>query len=425
MIERQEGQDGGFRATVVIAVAAVAAVLAAISLYFAVQSGGGNPGARATTSTSFSALGFRAFANLLDELDFAVERNRSAHGARMSASLAILPAPRRPADLGAALHRLQGMQAILIIAPKRVGASSPQPQFRVEATLLVSETTVGRVLREAHPPLSIVRPDGPPGPFSVNRLGVAPSIAQIQLGAGVSAAPVIAYGGADEPLALVAEIRAQAPRIWLLTDPDPLSNHGIHVGDNALFAVRLVEALAQGDRRVVFDEVVGEVAGTPSTFALLFQLPWLALPIALTALVVVIGLTAAQRFGTPKDAIAGVAAGRASLIGATARLQTDRANARAALGRYMRRTLRQVAQRRHAPEGDDAALAHWLDAVAQRDPDTTTAARLLAEALDTAHDHQSSEATILATAKRVHDWRMDMLNEQRERPARPGAGRGR
>jgi hypothetical protein len=434
MIERREGDEAGFRTGTVLGVALVAAVLAAASLYFAVQNQPPVAGERATTSTSYSALGFRGFAELLAELGFPVTRSRRGAGlaADRVADLAVLPAPRSAEELGAALDRHRHARAVLIVAPKRVAVDSPDPRNRVRRTRLLPASQVEGVLRAAAAELILLRPPAPGAAPGLDGEDVRPAVAAPQLVRHPTAPAVAAYPGDGKPAALLLELQADRPRIWLLADPDPLANHGLDEGDNALFAARLVEALAGPGATVLFDEAAAvDGAAQPSAFARLFRLPWLALTLALAALGLAVGLAAANRFGTPKEVAAGVAAGRASLIGATARLQMDRAGARAALGRYMRRTLRHVAQRRHAPAGDDAALADWLDGVRggggqRRGAGEPAAAALLREAAETAESAEAGEARILAVARRIHGWRMDMLNEHSgERPARPHPGRGR
>jgi hypothetical protein len=424
MIERQEGLEGGFRRTTVMAVAAVAALLAAASLYFGVQ-----PqlpiGARATTSESPSAVGFRALAELLEDLGFTVARNRYRRGfGDVSDALVIIPAPRNAGELSRALERLGEAHAILVVAPKRTEAG----RITSDGWLTAAETStvprVRRALLGANRAVGVNRRDEPAGTPAINALTVAPSIDDLQQASVADAWPVVAYGAGKSPFALVAELQAQSPRIWLLADPDPLSNHGIDEGSNALFATRLIETLAPPSGAILFDEVHNGGLAAPSVLAMLFRLPWLAVSLAVAALIALIGLSASGRFGTPKEEAVGMAAGRAALIGATTRLQLGRGSGRVALERYMRRTLRLVAQRRHAPDGDDRALAAWLDAVAQRE-DGGKALDLLTEASRIAENPQAGEAQVLAAAGRIHHWRVEMLNEHRERSARPDPVRGR
>ncbi|MFD0916808.1 hypothetical protein ACFQ14_10350 [Pseudahrensia aquimaris] len=65
-----------------------------------------------------------------------------------------------------------------------------------------------------------------------------------------SCVPIIASG--TEVFLLSCTLSENSARFWLLTDPDLINNHGLVRGENAVFAVELLKALAN-DKPIVFD----------------------------------------------------------------------------------------------------------------------------------------------------------------------------
>ena len=81
-------------------------------------------------------------------------------------------------------------------------------------------------------------------------------------------------------------------------DPDPLLNHGIDEGDNALFAIRLIELLGGDDAVIAFDDGPGAPRTPASFWIAMFEPPLIAITIAIAALFAGLGLIAIARFGS-------------------------------------------------------------------------------------------------------------------------------
>ncbi len=414
MTERRDASEGGFQRRPLIALIALAGVLAAVAFYFATQGEGQErKGARATTSVSRSALGFYAYSEFLRELGYTVSRNRLERGPRVAPQrLAVIASPRSASELGESLERFDSATAILVIAPKRFAARSLQPRRRVVATGLLTPADVEEVLQALDRRVQIV-----PGPALkaplISPFSAAPSAADAYLAPSLTGREIAVYAirpGLNG--ALVQEVQRQGPKIWLLTDPDPLANHGLGHGANALFAAELTEALIGETGHVVFDEAMNGSIVAPSIYAQLFELPWLGLTVALLALILAIGLAATGRFGTPKETTAGVAAGRASLVSATARLNLMEDGGRSALARYFRHMLRAVATRRRAPGADDAARLDWLDRMAAKSGKPADGKSLEARAAALARTETAEPAALLSIGRRIHRWRVEQLNER-------------
>lgn len=413
MTERQDAAEGGFRRRPLIALIALAGVLAAVALYFTTQGEQQErKGGRATTSVSRSALGFYAYAEFLRELGYTVSRNRLEDGPRAAPRrLAVIASPRSGQELREALERFDDATAVLIIAPKRFAVRSRQPRRRVVATGLYTPEDVEAVLQAADPRIRIARGPALAAPI-ISPFSAAPSAADAYLAAEGGRALSLYPIRAGLNGALLQEVQRAEPKIWLLTDPDPLANHGLGHGANALFAAALTDALIGATGHVVFDEAMNGSIVAPTIYAQLFELPWLSLTIALAALILAIALAATGRFGTPKEATAGVAAGRASLVRATARLNLIEDGGRSALARYFRHMLRAVATRRRAPGADDAGRLDWLDRMATKAGKRADGKDLEARAAALAQTETADPAALLAAGRRIHRWRTEQLNER-------------
>lgn len=302
--------------------------------------------------------------------------------------------------------------AILVVAPKRkVVKALREDRFIFEAEVLEPDD-VASMLGKLDQKLTLQQANTT-GWLIRTELDALPATGETQLAESYAGRGIVTVVNPARPYqlhrALVVEIREASPRILLLTDPDPVSNLGIGKGENALFATELIEFLAGDDRRIAFDEAfAGSVTG-PSAFARLFELPWLALTLSFGALVIVIGFAALNRFGTPREDMAGIAAGRASLIGATARLNLFEDSGRAALARYMRHSLRAVATGRRAPGTTDVERVTWLD---KRAGANAKAATLNHDADALSKSGASEPKAILNHAQHIHAWRTEMQNER-------------
>ncbi len=414
MMEQVEAKEGGFRRRPLIAMIALAAILATYLLYSDLQtSGKSDQLPRAATSKSVSALGLSAFAELLERLRYRVVRTRLRESwASYAGQTVVLSGFEDRDELSGALDRFDKAKAILIVAPKRKVVKALREDRYIFETQPLDPGDVARTLHAADSRLG-VNAVTTTGWLTRTDLGALPAMGEMQLINKYNGRALVTIVDPGKPFdihhALVLELRQSNPRILVLSDPDPVANHGIGKGENALFAVELIEHLAGDDRRIVFDEAFAGAAVGPSAFARLFELPWLALTLSFGALVVVIGFAALNRFGAPKEDAAGVAAGRASLIGATARLNLFEDSGRAALARYMRHSLRTVAAGRRAAGSSDPERVAWLDKRSGAGP---KAADLKHNADALAKSAASEPGAILDQAKRIYDWRTEMLNER-------------
>src|SRR6202035_5219635 len=139
-----------------------------------------------------------------------------------------------------------------------------------------------------------------PGPrlLTTNALGVAPQLdLMVQMIEDGNLRPIIAGGGQM----LVGERADRDRRIWILSDPDMLSNHGLLTGRNADFAIGLINALRPPQGGVVFDETVrGYRTPSANPLTLMFQFPFVTVTIQILAAAALLLWATMRRFGVPE-----------------------------------------------------------------------------------------------------------------------------
>ena len=417
MMERREAVASDTRRVQVLAFAVLAGFLAVAALYFAVHSQGG--GKTATSSNSYSAIGFKAFAELLERSGYQVHRNR-VHSPRLNADqqVGIIAGPRWHEDLTQAFERFAELDIVLVVLPKWTEGAESDPGRLVEYPkrhpLLFQQNVLDEINKSYRMGSLRVDFSNPP---SANSALVDPTIIDAQL---------ISYDPADQPgsavkiyridgknQALLITVRRLGQSIWILAYPDPISNHGIGTGNNALFALQMMERIAAGRKTVIFDEVINGDVMSANVYELLFERPWFILVLVLLALFAAIGLTAASRFGTAKEDAVGVAAGRVSLVRATAQITVRKDNGRSALVRYLHRSISEVAAARRAPAGSAEEQATWLDAMAAQRGWPADAVALYTEIPKATAERRRDRRLFLRHARAIYRWKTEMLNDRR------------
>ena len=147
-----------------------------------------------------------------------------------------------------------------------------------------------------------------PESWTTNTLGVAPDLTSpVQVIQDTKLRPVVAVGGQ----VLVGEQADRNRRIWILSDPDMVSNHGLFIGRNAEFAIKLVNALRPARGEVVFDESVhGYRAPSSNPLTLMLQFPFVIVTIQLLAASALLLWATMPRFGLHMPAPEMLAAGK-------------------------------------------------------------------------------------------------------------------
>jgi hypothetical protein len=360
-----------------------------------------------STAYSHSAVGHRAFVELLRELDVPVTISRWESSAKAGDSAVLVIAePRLYDDLPDMLDEVR--RAIVVLPKWRVWRDPENPRF-VEGARLRDAGGIERRLDRIGLELDLVRlPKGAPvGGLTVNRLGPEPDLPRAQLAVTSDLDPVVASGSRI----LVGRWGTQG-RVLVLTDPDLISNHGLRRGENAALAVAMVEMLRDGGRPVVFDETLHGFEARPNVFVELFRFPLLLVVVQAALVLALILWAGAGRFGAPRREEPGLeTAGKAVLIENTANLLLFGGHSRAMLERYLATTLREAGRALQAPEGlRDDELRAWLAKVARRRGVTEDLERLREEVRAPERGTRRDRARVLSLARRVHRFRKEILD---------------
>lgn len=416
-----------FSPRLLIAWIAAAALTFAATLYF-MGGGGGDEssGGRPTGTSTFSrsAVGYAGIAELLQQLGMNVVRSRYNSRAKVAEDgVLVVAEPLATFQTGVATGELLEAKRVLLILPKWQGRPSRTHPGWIATADLVPEVLSRATLGLALPRAELVRRERVDA-WSVNALGPLPAIAApVQLVRDRGLTPLV--GTVDGML--LGERREHGRRLWVLSDPDVIANHGLVRGDNAAFAVALITALRGAKGDVVFEETVhGYVTRPTHPMKLLFQFPFV-FAAAQGALAVALLLWATvARFGAPQAPPPPLAAGKLGLIQNAAKLLDFAGHHPAMVQRYVQATLREVAQQLHAPRGlSDAALIEWLRRVGEARGVTADCGEIYRDAVEQAGLRRGGLAKIDAVARAIHQWKGEIIDGASGHPRRHGRAAGR
>lgn len=369
--------DGGRLLSPRTAALLVACVVALFALSFLLRDKG--PSVRpervrtGAGTYSASAIGHAAFYGFLDESGVPVERGLGNALAQVGkeGTLIVVEPDVSQMLLGDGLTLLDAPRLLLVLPkwigtrdpqqPSWVSAVAPQPLHRPTETLALVSLGPDLVYRTE-------RPQG--AAWGTNEIGVEPEIpGVVQLIRSNVLRPVV--GGPDGML--VAEAVTEKGRVWVLADPDVMSNHGIGRGENARFMYALVRALREWDgggaenAPVVFDETVhGYRKPEASAFDLLFRFPYAIVVAVVVGTALVWVWAGARRFGAPLPPRRVLDFGKENLIGNGARMLDYAGHHAVVTRRYIRAAVQDAAERLHLPPRlGEAEMARNLDRIAR------------------------------------------------------------
>jgi Domain of unknown function (DUF4350) len=392
-----------------------AVVVFAISLYL--MGGGEVSGPESTGASTFSrsAVGHAGIADVLQRLGIAVVKSRYNSLEKLTPqSVLVIAEPRPGQQSEEAIRALLKADRILLVLPKWTGLPSEQSPGWIREARLRSTGEAAWALHLVAPRAQVVRDDGEVK-WATNPLGPAPSLAApTQLLRGGDLRPIVA---ADRGM-LVGEISGRDRTIWVLSDPDLISNHGLARGANATLAIALIKRLRGADGSVVFDEAVhGYVAKPTSPLLLLFDFPFV---VATAQGLIAVGLllwATMARFGAPQPLPPPLSAGRGGLLQNMAKLIELNGHQQIMVRRYVQETVRDVARQLHAPRGlsGDALLA-WLQRVGTARA-VEIDCRVLMDGADKLGAPQRRDSSLLVRlARDAHRWKGEILDGRSRHP---------
>jgi hypothetical protein len=384
---------------------------------------------------SRSAVGHRAFAELLRALGFRVivSRHRTAEKAQGEAVVALLE-PRLGPDDEAGEGRFEGIDdaatALLVVLPKREAIPDPVRPRTVASADLLSPDVPRRVLEKLDADATIARPERSAsawrGELPLPTLDAPQLVVSKRLRPLVENDDGILVGELEQVEAEEAEEDEEGqvspgnagpqslepPPRWrtiVVADPDLLATHGLGRGENALLLVRILERLGAGDRAVVIDETMHGLEQQPSLALELVRFP---LVLATVSALLVGGLLAwgaLVRFGRPRPPEPPLKPGRLALVESTAGLLRHGGHFAHAAAAYLRAAKQRVtAQHRAGGEGseDEAWLARIVEARGKG-----AELRALEERVQRlAARRVRGEEEAVRTAQAIHGWREEMTD---------------
>jgi Domain of unknown function (DUF4350) len=386
-----------------------AVVIFAVSLYL--MGGGELTGPDSTGASTFSrsAIGHAGLAEVLTRLGVPVVKSRYNSLEKLSpGSVLVIAEPRVARQSEEEMRTLLKASTILLVLPKWMGQPSEQTDGWLRK---VEERLSGEAqwaLRLVAPRAEVVRETGEVK-WTTNTLGLDPNIASpVQLIRGTGLRPIIA-AGRD---VLVGEISERNRKVWVLSDPDVISNHGLARTGNAALAVALIKRLRSGEGSVVFDETVhGYLAKPQSPFMLLFRFPFVIATVqGLIAVALLLWATMA-RFGAPQSAPPALSAGRGGLLQNMAKLIEFTGHQPVMVARYVRENVSDVARQLHAPRGlAGQALIAWLQRVAGARGVEIDCGALMSQADELGRSRRRDASSLVRLARDTHRWKGGILD---------------
>lgn len=368
-----------------------------------------------TNSYNASAVGHGVLYDMLRRLGFPVSRSFGGQPVpRGNGSLLVLAEPDFKFMEESSGIELLSVPCLLLVLPKWRGVEDGKhPGWIAEAKPLPVESAMA-ALRFADGSGTVVRTLWPSA-WTVNEPGVAPTGSEVvQLVRSPKMRPVVG----SETGMLVGELREGGRRVWVLSDPDVLSNHGIVKGDNAAFMVALFESIREaGPHRfgppVVFDESLhGFRRPEDTSLRLLFRFPFSLVVLLLCASGALLALAGARRFGAPQRAIPACSFGTEELIANSARMLDYAGYQDMTLRRHARMTLRAAGRALHAPAGlEEAGLAAWLDRIGKARGVGRSCADILREIDETRPGGRRELARLFALVGNMYQWKREILHE--------------
>jgi hypothetical protein len=398
-----------FSPKVLLGLTATVSAAFALSIYLLAFGSGDTPrNAVGPSAYSRSAIGYAGLAELLRQVAIPVTNARSGDVVSRSGKLLILAEPHLVTAQELARYAFGDAERVLVILPKWHGyRSASHSGWISEATLLpiaFSDQTIekagatGKAARVARPER-----------WTTDMLGVTPQLELlVQVIQDTKLTPIVAAGNQ----VLVGERADRNRRIWILSDPDMVSNHGLFRGRNAEFAIRLVNALRPARGEVIFDEEVhGYRAPSSNLLALMLQFPFVIVTIQLLAASALLLWATMPRFGLALPAPEMLAAGKQGLIRNAAILLRYSRHPEIIIASYLRSTIRSVARELRSPPGLDwPGMIEWLARVGASRGVAVDLRHLVRRAEDLVASGPGNVRTPAKIAHDAHCWKREMLH---------------
>lgn len=369
-------------------------------------------------ATSHSAIGHVLFRRFLEERGFEVDLSRARTRDRVTEeNLLVIAEPRIEPDDDARIERLGDAVAyagaVLLVLPKRTGWSSDPSSGHITGT-------GGRSERYVDSAFDIIGIRGSVTLSGVssedlewisNDLGPAPEIEGLQLMQSDSLTPIVA---SHEGMLVGRFETPDYTRVYVLSDPDVIANHGLAKLANARFVDELMNNVALGELPVVIDESSHEIATPESIWEELLTMPLLLLTLTMVFLAGLLVWASWGSFGTVQRIDFGRRRGKHELIDNTARLLDLGQHSGHSLDRLLRHTQQDVAQALHAPADlDHDGRRNWIANAARSRRLFDEWQQLEVDVAELRQGEKRSTRSSVAVARRLFRWKEMMIHGSR------------
>ncbi|MHC4391128.1 MAG: DUF4350 domain-containing protein [Planctomycetota bacterium] len=351
---------------------------------------------------SRSALGHEAFVMLLRELGVPAKISRKNSAREAGRGALVLAEPREQGELEDLVEDTYGQ--VLLVLPKRDGKPDPKVKRWVEKTRLVTTSDAEAPLRELGIEAEVVRTQGTSGWEGI--VPIAPALARPQLlEHSVLVSPLVSCNQG----VLFGMVQGRSEALYVLSDPDVFSNHGLDNGRNAELAVRIIQAVRDGEGPVVFDEIIHGYDVAPSLARYLLTYPLVLVTFHAALVILLLVWQAGVRFGRADPAPPPFEPGKAYLVGNTAELLHRGGFSADALERYYRSARASVEESLHLSSDLAQADREVILARLERARGVShTVADLHDQVAEVASHRRLDERRVVKVAKRIHRWQQEM-----------------
>jgi hypothetical protein len=358
---------------------------------------------------SRSAFGFAGIADILEQVGTPVVHTRYRSGDKLgNGGVLVIAEPRIDPRMLTKANRILNAKAILLILPKWIGAESEEHSGWVGKAVLSPSINVQAALDLVDPEADLER--GPElSHWDRNKIGPNPVVAApAQFIKSKKLKPIVA----DGDKILVGELTKKGQRIFVLADPDVMSNHGLEDTANAAFAVALLGALRTGDGPVVFDEALNSApANGPNFINRLFKPPLLPGTLLVIVGAILLLWATMPRFGAADPPAPALDSGKRGLIDNIASLVGFSGRRGAIVGRFVEATVQDVARQLHAPRGlADGELGTWLDRIGRARGIKTDVAPSIEQANALGMTGRADPGELVALARTISDWKQEIID---------------
>lgn len=405
--------DAIFSGRLLVGWIAAAVLTLAVSLYFMSMSDQGNATVGAS-AYSRSAIGYAGIADVLRQLDIPVVKSRGdSLGELTPGSVLVLAEPLPGGKTEETMRALLKADTVLLVLPKWSGQPSQHKSAWLGEASLLDTQIAAWALHLVAPQADVL--DVNYAAWTTNTLKLPPDVeTPIRLIKGDRLQPIIANPSGM----LLGQLTSRNRKIWVLSDPDVISNHGLARAGNAALAVALIERLRSGSGNVVFDETIhGFANATANPLLLLFRFPFVMATIQAMIAIALLLWATFGRFGTPQPAPQAISAGRQGLLENVAKLIEFTGHQEVMVKRYVLETLRDVGRELHAPRGlSTAALIGWLQRVSTARGVEVDGTAIVKEAAALEDGRRYNPATLVRLARQIHRWKGEVIDGRSRHP---------